>query len=63
MRDENLPRCQWKLGRITRAIKSNDGFVRKVELLTTESNNGRKARVTLERPIHKLVTLLENCRQ
>ena len=51
LRDENLPKNSWKLGRILRTITGKDGKVRMVELKTS---NG-----ILIRPIQKL-SLLEN---
>ena len=60
--DDSLPRCQWKLGRITEVFPGADNLVRKVKLVLGDPRQGDKRRklTTLERPIHKLILLLEN---
>ena len=63
--DEGLPRCQWKLGRIVEVYPSKDGLVRKVKLVLGEpglTKEGKRTRTQrfLERPVHKLILLLEN---
>ena len=62
VKEEDIPRNVWKLGRVTDAYKDDDGLVRKVKLLVGDRNlakDGRRTRnlTTLERPIHKLVLL------
>lgn len=64
LKDENTPRSEWKLAKVTDVFPSEDGHVRKIQLLISDSaldDTGK--RVTkptyLERPIHKIVTLLE----
>ena len=52
VKDENMPRNQWPLARVTRAFPSPDGFVRKVQLHIPASKS------ELQRPIHKLVLLV-----
>ena len=47
--DENLPRNQWRLGRVKEAMRSSDGLVRKVRVKTQAG--------TLIRPITKLCLL------
>ena len=64
IRDENLPRNQWHLGRVVETYKGKDGLVRKVKVLvgtSVLSPNGKcmEARSYLERPIHKLVLIQE----
>ena len=63
LQDDNAPRCKWKLARITETLESPDGKVRKVKLKTSETVFDKGKTVTriinLERPIHKVVTLLE----
>ena len=54
--DENCPRNMWKLGRVVEVFKGDDGLVRKVRLFTGVV--GGRAHY-LERPIHKLVVLLD----
>ena len=64
--DENLPRGHWRTGRVTEVSANDDGLVRKARVLVgdpTLDNSGRRLipMSTLERPIHKLVLLLEAC--
>ena len=64
IKDDNLPRNQWKLGIVTAAEPGDDGLVRKVSLKTRSSSLNEKGTVIwsvsqLERPIHKLVLLQE----
>ena len=54
--DENAPRNMWKLGRVVECSKGSDGLIRKVRLFTGVIS-GRQQFV--ERPIHRLVVLLE----
>ena len=63
VKDDNTPRNQWLMGRITDTFPSEDGFVRKVKLVIADaklSETGKRTQAmqTLERPVHKLVTLL-----
>lgn len=65
VKDDNLPRNQWHLGRVIDTYASEDGLVRSVRLAFGDSNLDKKGKrngqlSTLERPIHKLVLLLEN---
>ena len=50
LKDENLPRYNWSLARITDTTKGRRGYVRSVTLKTQHSE--------FHRPIHKLVLLL-----
>lgn len=64
IKDENLLRNQWRLGRIHECYTDNDGHIRKVKLVIASSSldkyGKRQDPVTyLERPIHKLVLLHE----
>ena len=54
LQDDDLPRNQWPLTRVTKVFPSKDGCIRKVQLLLTRE--GR--RKFLERPIHKTILLL-----
>ena len=54
LQDDDLPRNQWPLARVTKVFPSKDGRIRKVQLLPTRE--GR--RKILERPIHKTIILL-----
>ena len=64
-KDEMQPRSQWKLGRILDTVKDTDGLVRKVKIgfadrnLTKRGQRVNKMSV-VERPVHKLVLLLED---
>ena len=65
VKSENTPRNSWPLGRAEETYTGTDGLVRKVRLLMASSSAKRNGvnsaeRVFLERPIHKLVLLLED---
>ena len=49
VKDESNPRCQWPLARVNQIYPSEDGLVRKVEVMIGSS--------TYDRPVHKLVLL------
>jgi hypothetical protein len=49
--DDSVPRCFWKLAKVCEVFPCKDGLVRKVKVKTDKS--------FFERPIHKLVLLLE----
>ena len=64
VKDENIPRNEWKLARVEEVFPSEDGLVRKVKLAMATSsldNEGRRVSDVqhLERPIHKLVLIQE----
>ena len=54
LQDDDLPRNQWPLARVTEVLPSKDGRIRKVQILLVQDGK----RNLLERPIHKLVLLL-----
>jgi hypothetical protein len=59
--DDSLPRCFWKLAKITEVYPSKDGLVRKVKLQLGNTKQGQSVDAKfLERPIHKLILLLES---
>ena len=65
LKDESLYRGDWRIARILETTAGSDGIVRKTKLLVGDPNltrdGKRKGNPTiLERPIHKLVLLLEN---
>lgn len=65
LKEEGIPRNEWKLGRVTEVYTDKDGLVRKASVqIGNKSLNQKGQRVNntsiLERPIHKLVVLLEN---
>lgn len=65
-KDETLQRSVWKLGRVSETITDKDGLVRKVKMvygdreLNKEGERLNKVSI-VERPVHKLVVLLEAC--
>lgn len=54
LKTEDTPRNKWPLARVTKVFPSEDGLVRKVSLFMGPGNPN------VERPIHKLVLLLES---
>lgn len=58
IKDNNLPRNQWQLGRVIETVQDSDGLVRRVKLQLGKCINDSKPTV-IERPVHKLVVLLE----
>ena len=65
IKDSNLPRNQWQLGRVVEAPQENDGLVRRVKLQTGQQKpagaHDRSSKPSvIERPIQKLVLLLES---
>jgi len=62
IKDDNLPRNDWKLARVHEVFPSDDGLVRKVRLAVATAqldNKGRRltAERYLDRPVQKLVVL------
>lgn len=60
---EDQGRCKWPLARVVGCYPSEDGLVRKVQLLMSDRNldnqgKRRQAASILDRPVHKLVLLL-----
>jgi hypothetical protein len=53
MKDDSAPRYAWKLARVVETTRDEDNHVRKVKLVFADGSN-------LDRPIHKLVLLVEN---
>ena len=65
IKDEDMPRNQWRLARVDKAYADEDGLVRKVKLVVGDKGLDAKGKRVagqsyLERPVHKLVLLLEN---
>ena len=65
VKDDNIPRNEWKLARVVEAREEDDGLVRKVNIQIGQSNLGKKGeRLTqpsyLDRPVQKLVVLVEH---
>ena len=65
-KDETQPRSQWRLGRVLVIVTDKDGLVRKVKIAFADRNLNKKGErlhkmSIVERPVHKLVLLLEGC--
>ena len=65
VKEEGIPRNQWLLARVEEVFKDHDNHVRRVKLAISDKSLDSKGRRThspvyLERPIHKLVLLLES---
>ena len=65
-RSDDLPRNEWKLGRVTETTVGRDGLVRKVKLCIGDRNLNEKGKrcnkvTVIERPVQKLILLLEAC--
>ena len=65
IKDENLPRNEWHLGKVTETFVDKDGLVRKVRVLVGTAaldNKGKRveSQSYLERPIHKLILIQES---
>ena len=63
--DDDMPRNSWKLGRVLQVLPTKSEQVRRVKVLIGDcklSGTGRRTgtQTVLERPIHKLVLLVEN---
>ena len=64
LKEENLPRNQWRLGQVSDTCPEADGLVRKVSINAVTRSVDNKGKVVctvtkLERPVHKLVLLKE----
>lgn len=65
LKEDNVPRNEWRLARVVETSADDDGLVRKVKLQMGQRKLGKKGeRLTqislLERPIQKLVVIVEN---
>ena len=63
IKDANLPRNCWRLGRVSTTFQDEDGYVRTIELSVGDPSldfQGKRttALKTMQRPIHKLVLLV-----
>ena len=68
VKDDHLPRNEWKLASVEQTLPSDDGFVRKVILAVATRLLGNQGRRThevqrLERPVHKLMLILPQDRE
>lgn len=65
LKEENLPRNMWKMGKVVSVNVSDDQCVRSVKLQMGDSNLDKLGRRVnkpcyLERPVHKIVVLIES---
>ena len=65
MKNDDLPRNEWRLGRVSETTVDRDGLVRRVKICLGDRKLGKKGeRLTkqsvLERPVQKLVLLLDS---
>ncbi|XP_063740237.1 uncharacterized protein LOC134864868 [Eleginops maclovinus] len=65
VKEDNVPRNEWRLARVVEARQEDDGLVRKVKIQIAQSKLGKRGeRLTqptfLERPVQKLVVLVEH---
>ncbi|KAM9825109.1 uncharacterized protein ACBT44_005920 isoform 1-T1 [Syngnathus typhle] len=64
LKEDMAPRNEWKLAKVTDVYPGTDNKVRKVRLLVSERTHDKHSKlvtktVSLERPIHKVIVLLE----
>ena len=59
IRDDNVYRGEWKLGKVVEVLGSKD-HTRRVKILVGDREQFHKKKTYLERPVHKLVLLVEN---
>lgn len=64
VKEDNVPRNEWKLAKLVEATVDDDGLVRKVKLQIGNKDVGEKGEHLkqlsfLERPVQKLVVLVE----
>ncbi|XP_023816942.1 uncharacterized protein LOC111948389 [Oryzias latipes] len=64
LHDDSAPRNQWRLARVSEVYSGSDGRVRKLRLQVSDTTLDRGGKSTigtvfLERPVHKVVTLIE----
>ncbi|CAI5660438.1 unnamed protein product [Oreochromis niloticus] len=64
LKEDNIPRNEWKLARVVEANEDDDGLVRKVKIQIGQKELGKKGERLkqvsfLERPVQKLVVLVK----
>ena len=64
VKDANTVRGQWSMARVIETLPSSDGLVRRVKLIfgdmdLNKDGSRRRKQLVMERPIHKLVLLVE----
>ncbi len=62
--DKTQPRSVWRLGRVSETVMDKDGLVRSVKLFLGDRNLNKRGECiskasVVERPVHKLVLLVE----
>ncbi|XP_048846374.1 uncharacterized protein LOC125717469 [Brienomyrus brachyistius] len=65
VKEDNIPRNEWKIARVVEASADDDGLVRKVKVQIGQSNLGKKGERLIQpsflsRPVQKIVVLVEN---
>ncbi|XP_023808300.1 uncharacterized protein LOC105355630 isoform X2 [Oryzias latipes] len=65
IKDDDLPRTEWRLGRVLETTTDKDGCVRRVKICLGDRKLSKKGerinkQLVLERPVQKLVLLLES---
>lgn len=65
LKEEDVPRNEWKLARVVETHEDDDGLVRKVTIQTGDRKLGKGGErlvqpSIIQRPIQKLVVLLKN---
>lgn len=59
-KDQDLVRNKWLTGKVVETTKSSDGAVRSVKILAANEKDHTKSDRYLERPVSKVIVLLEN---
>lgn len=62
--EQTQPRSAWRLGRVSETVMDKDGLVRRAKIILADKTRDKKGRRSskvceVERPVHKLVLLLE----
>lgn len=62
--EQTQPRSVWRLGRVSETVIDEDGLVRRAKIILADKNLDKKGKrlnkvFEVERPVHKLVLLLE----
>lgn len=59
IKEDVIPRCHWRLGRVVETMKGDDGLVRRVKVQMGDGNLTQR-RSLIERPVQKVVVLIES---
>ena len=65
LQEDDAIRCQWRFAKVIETIHDDDGLVRRVKIQMGDPDLSKQGKrlgklSILERPIHKLVVLVEN---